>query len=86
MPVAPRASQCPSLPACALKHPALGLAAPCSNLDCTKLTGTLGGKLGDSLALYTSLGFERVGLRTRYYSDGEDAVLMTLLLRQRQPS
>lgn len=55
MPVAPRASQCPSLPACALKHPALGLAAPCSNLDCTKLTGTLGGKLGDSLALYTSL-------------------------------
>lgn len=29
--------------------------APRSNLDCTKLTGTLGGKLGDSLPLYTCL-------------------------------
>lgn len=36
-----------------------------------------------ALGLYYSLGFERVGLRKRYYSDGEDAVLMTLLLRPR---
>lgn len=34
--------------------------------------------------LYASLGFERVGVRKRYYGDGEDAVLMTLLLRQRR--
>lgn len=37
-----------------------------------------------ALHLYDSLGFERVGLRRRYYADGEDAVLMTLLLRQPQ--
>lgn len=30
-----------------------------------------------AIALYTGLGFDRVGLRPRYYSDnGEDAVLM----------
>ncbi|KAI3428031.1 hypothetical protein D9Q98_006417 [Chlorella vulgaris] len=37
-----------------------------------------------ALRLYCSLGFERVGLRRRYYADGEDAVLMTLLLRERR--
>ena len=37
-------------------------------------------------ALYARLGFERVGLRKRYYADGEDAVLMTLLLRPRTTS
>ena len=31
--------------------------------------------------LYESLGFKRIGLRKRYYSDGEDAILM---LRGRQ--
>ncbi len=35
-----------------------------------------------ALRLYESLGFQRVGLRRRYYADGEDAVLMTLALRQ----
>lgn len=30
-------------------------ASACRVLDCKKLTGTLGGRLGDSLALYTSL-------------------------------
>lgn len=34
--------------------------------------------------LYASLGFECVGLRKKYYGDGEDAVLMTLLLRERR--
>lgn len=37
-----------------------------------------------ALRLYSSLGFERVGLRRQYYPDGEDAVLMTLLLRERR--
>lgn len=37
-----------------------------------------------ALRLYDSLGFQRVGLRRRYYADGEDALLMTLLLRQPQ--
>ena len=32
---------------------------------------------GAALALYAGFGFERVGLRERYYDDGEDAVLMT---------
>ncbi len=31
-----------------------------------------------ALALYERAGFQRVGLRRRYYGDGEDAVLMTL--------
>lgn len=31
-----------------------------------------------AIALYAGLGFERVGLRPRYYGDGTDAVLMTL--------
>jgi [ribosomal protein S18]-alanine N-acetyltransferase len=31
-------------------------------------------------ALYRKLGFRRVGLRPRYYADGEDAVLMDLEL------
>lgn len=30
--------------------------------------------------LYEQLGFARVGLRRRYYSNGEDAILMTLVL------
>lgn len=35
-----------------------------------------------ALALYTSMGFRQVGLRKRYYSNPEeDAVLMTLTLR-----
>lgn len=35
-----------------------------------------------ALALYASMGFQRVGLRKRYYSNPEeDAVLMTLPLR-----
>lgn len=37
-----------------------------------------------ALRLYEGLGFERMGLRKRYYADGEDAVLMTLLLRPGQ--
>lgn len=32
-------------------------------------------------ALYALLGFQRVGLRRNYYSDGEDAVLMTAAVR-----
>lgn len=31
-----------------------------------------------ALALYTRLGFKRVGLRRGYYPDGTDAVLMRL--------
>ena len=31
-------------------------------------------------ALYQGHGFEAVGVRTRYYSDGEDAIVMTLTL------
>ncbi len=31
-----------------------------------------------AIALYTRMGFEEVGRRPRYYSDGEDALLMTL--------
>ena len=38
-----------------------------------------------ALRLYHSLGFERVGLRRRYYHDGEDAVLMTLALPAGHP-
>ena len=30
-----------------------------------------------AICLYESLGFERTGLRTAYYQDGSDAVLMT---------
>ena len=30
-----------------------------------------------AITLYRSLGYERVGLRPRYYADGEDAVIMT---------
>ena len=30
-----------------------------------------------AIALYEGMGFERVGLRRGYYSDGEDALLMT---------
>ena len=37
-----------------------------------------------AMRLYASLGFEHVGLRKKYYQDGEDAVLMTLLFQQRQ--
>ncbi len=33
-------------------------------------------------AFYRSLGFEVVGRRRRYYTDGEDALLMTRLLRR----
>lgn len=29
-------------------------------------------------ALYSGLGFEEAGIRKRYYSDGEDALIMTL--------
>lgn len=32
-------------------------------------------------ALYAGLGFAEVGVRRRYYADGEDAVLLTLELR-----
>ncbi len=31
-----------------------------------------------AITLYTRMGFEEVGRRPRYYSDGEDALLMTL--------
>lgn len=31
-------------------------------------------------ALYRQLGFEPVGLRRRYYKNGEDAVIMTLMM------
>jgi ribosomal-protein-alanine N-acetyltransferase len=31
-------------------------------------------------ALYQAHGFEAMGMRTRYYSDGEDAIVMTLTL------
>jgi ribosomal-protein-alanine N-acetyltransferase len=30
-----------------------------------------------ALCLYQSLGFEQVGVRTRYYADGTDALIMT---------
>ena len=30
-----------------------------------------------AICLYESLGFKRTGIRTAYYQDGEDAVLMT---------
>ena len=33
-----------------------------------------------ALRLYLSAGFEQAGLRRRYYSDGEDALVMTLEL------
>ena len=29
-------------------------------------------------ALYSGLGFTEAGMRKRYYSDGEDALIMTL--------
>lgn len=32
---------------------------------------------GAAIALYLRLGFRQVGLRKRYYHDGEDALLMT---------
>jgi ribosomal-protein-alanine acetyltransferase len=35
-----------------------------------------------AIALYESVGFEAVGIRRRYYRDGEDAVLMTLFLNR----
>ncbi len=30
-----------------------------------------------AIALYEGMGFQRVGLRKRYYDDGDDALLMT---------
>lgn len=33
-----------------------------------------------AIAMYEALGFERFNVRTRYYSDGEDAVEMSLAL------
>lgn len=68
---------CPSQP-----PPAPAMRSPAAELVLLEVRASN----SPALALYTSLGFERVGLRKRYYSDGEDAVLMTLLLRQRQTS
>lgn len=34
-----------------------------------------------AIALYESLGYERVGRRRRYYGDGEDALVMTRQVR-----
>ncbi len=39
-----------------------------------------------AIALYEAFGFEQVGIRPRYYSNGEDAVLMTLWLEDTQPT
>ncbi|KAL4434799.1 hypothetical protein ABPG77_005326 [Micractinium sp. CCAP 211/92] len=36
-----------------------------------------------ALSLYSSMGFQHVGLRRKYYQDGEDAALMTLQLEPR---
>jgi ribosomal-protein-alanine N-acetyltransferase len=41
---------------------------------------------GAAIGLYYGLGFEAVGRRTGYYSDGEDAALMTLALSAACPA
>jgi ribosomal-protein-alanine N-acetyltransferase len=35
----------------------------------------------DAIAMYEALEYERVGVRTAYYQDGEDAVVMTKRMR-----
>ncbi len=35
-----------------------------------------------AIELYSSLGYRKVGIRRRYYGDGEDAIIMTLPLRE----
>jgi [ribosomal protein S18]-alanine N-acetyltransferase len=43
---------------------------------CTKVTLEVRASNTAALALYESFRFDRVGLRPRYYSNGDDAVLM----------
>lgn len=54
-------------------------AMPVPDGDCWE-NGVLEVRVGNApaRALYTGLGFEEAGLRRRYYSDGEDALIMTL--------
>jgi ribosomal-protein-alanine N-acetyltransferase len=30
-----------------------------------------------AIAMYTALGYQRAGIRRRYYADGQDALVMT---------
>jgi [ribosomal protein S18]-alanine N-acetyltransferase len=38
-----------------------------------------------AIALYTKLGFQTISTRTRYYADGEDALVMKYALALKQP-
>ncbi len=51
--------------------------------DCRLITLEVRRANEGAQALYRSHGFEAVGMRSRYYSDGEDALVMTLDLNAR---
>jgi len=39
-----------------------------------------------AIRLYEKFGFDKVGVRRRYYRDGEDALIMERYLPQQQPA
>ena len=57
-----------------------GLVALARSLGAEAVTLEVRTSNGAARALYGGCGFEEVGERRRYYTDGEDAVIMTLAL------
>ncbi|HEX6446327.1 MAG TPA: ribosomal protein S18-alanine N-acetyltransferase [Streptosporangiales bacterium] len=52
------------------------LLAEAARRGCTDVLLEVRGGNEPALALYERHGFERIGVRRRYYSDGEDAIVM----------